>query len=212
MPKKITFTRDEIINAAFEIFQKEGMAGISARKIASVLDCSTAPVYTSFTNIEDVRQALLEKSLALLRIYTEKEYTGNIFLNIGVGLLEFAKDYGIIYRALFIENGYYQDILEEVTAINLARMKREASLSILTEEEMKQILYKMTIYTHGLACCICAGKLKETSHEGLIQNLDEVGADIIGATIMRKHMPDEFVKLTGGECYEKDCDHQRHDR
>jgi len=31
MPRKITFTREEIINAAFEIFQKEGMVGISAR-------------------------------------------------------------------------------------------------------------------------------------------------------------------------------------
>ncbi len=211
MPRKITFTREEIINAAFEIVQKEGMVGISAPKIAAALDCSTAPVYTSFSNIEDVRQALLEKSLELLRTYTEKEYTANIFLNIGVGLLEFAKDYGIIYRALFIEHGYYQDILEEVTAKNLERMKKEASLALLTEEDKRKILDKMTIYTHGLACCICAGKLKDTSREGLIHNLDEVGGDIIGATIMRKHMPKDFDKLNGGKCHEKDRDHQQYD-
>lgn len=212
MPKKITFTREEIIQAAFEIFKKEGMAGISVRKIAAKLDCSTAPVYTSFLNIEDVRQALLEKSMDLLWVYTEKEYTSNTFLNIGVGLLEFAKDYSIIYQSLFIENGYYQDILDEVAEINLARMKKEPSLSMLTEEDMRQILDKLTIYTLGLAGCICAGKLKDTSLEWLIQNLDEVGGDIIGATIMRKHMPETFYQMTGGEFNEKDCTHQRLDR
>ena len=47
MPKTIIFTREEIIEAAFEIFKQEGMPAISARRIAAKLNCSTAPVYTS---------------------------------------------------------------------------------------------------------------------------------------------------------------------
>ncbi|SET34424.1 transcriptional regulator, TetR family [Natronincola peptidivorans] len=193
MPKQIVFTKDDIIEAAFKVFKEEGMAGVSARKIAAKLKCSTAPVYTSFNSIDELKDILLEKSLQLLLKYTEKEYTQDYFLNIGVGMLEFAKEYRFIYRTLFIESNTYQNILEEFTRKNLIQMKKEASLKIL-EEDLKEILEKLTVYTHGLASFICADMLEDTSQDYFIKALGNIGGDIIGGTALRRGKLQEYLK------------------
>lgn len=211
MPKKTMFTQEEVIEAAFELFKHEGMESVSARKIAARLNSSTAPVYSCFNNIDELKGALLEKSLKLLLTYTEQEYTPDIFLNIGVGLLEFAKEYGLIYRALFIESNSHQHILEEFIAKNLLQMKKEKSLGILSEEDLKSILEKLTVYTHGLASFICARMIADTSREYLIKTLGDVGADIIGATALRRGKLEEYLEFQkdGGKCNEKNNHHQR---
>ena len=205
MPKAIVFTQTEIIEAAFDIFKQEGMPGISARKIAAKLNSSTAPVYTSFNNIEEIKKVLLEKSLQVLITYTEQDYTSDIFLNIGVGMLEFAKDYGIIYRTLFIENNDHQYILKEFTAKNLQQMKKEKGMQVFSEAELQSILEKLTIFTHGMASFICAGMLKETSQAYLVEILENVGGDVIGATALRNGKLEELMKYhrNGGEKHEK---------
>ena len=205
MPKAIVFTQTEIIEAAFDIFKQEGMPGISARKIAAKLNSSTAPVYTSFNNIEEIKKVLLEKSLQVLITYTEQDYTSDIFLNIGVGMLEFAKDYGIIYRTLFIENNDHQYILKEFTAKNLQQMKKEKGMQVFSEAELQSILEKLTIFTHGMASFICAGMLKKTSQAYLVEILENVGGDVIGATALRNGKLEELMKYhrNGGEKHEK---------
>lgn len=196
MPKKIIFSKDEIINTAFDIFKQEGMIGISARKIATKLGCSTAPIYISFSNIDELKKVLLDNSLNILLSYTEKEYTNDIFLNIGLGMLAFTKEYGIIYKSLFIESNEYKYILDEFNKKNLTRMKKEKTVKILDEEDMKYILNKLTIFTHGLASLICAGLLEDTSIENLTKELLEAGGDVIGATMYKRGKMEEYLKIT----------------
>lgn len=210
MPKNIVFTREEIIEAAFEIFKEEGLVGISARKIAAKLNCSTAPVYTSFASIEEIKDTLLNKSLRMLLAYTQEEYTSDIFLNIGVGMLEFAKDYGIVYRTLFIENDAHQYILKEFSAENLQQMKKEQTLQLFSEEELQNILDKLTVYTHGLASFICAGMLEDTSRQSSVEALENVGGDIIAATALRGGKLEEFMESYHNErrgCHEENHHH-----
>lgn len=212
MPKKIIFSREDILEAAFQIFCREGFASLSSRKIAASLESSTAPVYTSFTNVDEIREALLEKATALLVSYTEKEYTHNIFLNIGVGLLMFARDYSLVYRTLFIETNHYRNILEDFTERNFIQMKKEPSLNLLSDEDKMSILKKLTVYTHGLACCICSGMMEDTANDTILHLLDEVGDDIIGATLLRRGKLETFLKQWEDRYHEKDFHPQRPER
>lgn len=186
MPPKIVFTKDEIIQKAFDIFKNEGIENITARNVAAKLGCSTAPIYTSFQNIEEIKQEVLEKAFNILHGYTEKEYTENMFLNIGVGLLNFARDYKKMYKTLFMENSNYKSIITEFGERNLIQMQKEESLRVLDEESLKQILHKMYIFTHGLAAFLCADMLEDTTNEYFIETLQEVGGDIIGSTMYKK--------------------------
>lgn len=202
MPRESTFTKDEIVQAAFEVFAREGMAAISARRVALQLNCSTAPVYTAFGSMNDLKNMLLARALELLLAFTQRNYTHNIFLNIGVGMLEFAKQYRLIYRTLFLEDNTYEHILKEYNRQNLLQMKKEMHLGLFSDEELKSILFKLTVYTHGLAALICADMLEHSSLKQLIETLHDVGENIIGATAHRAGKLEEYMKC-GGEEVEK---------
>ena len=197
MPPNIVFSKEQIINTAFEIFREEGINGISVRKLAVRLNSSTAPIYTSFKNIEEIKELLLEKSLKLLLTYTQQKYTSHVFLNIGVGMLEFARDYKIIYKTLFMENSDNQHILKEFNRENLIQMKKEKGLLIFEEQDLKIMIDKLCVYTHGLAAFLCAGMLEDDSKEDFINELQEMGGYVIGAIAFNKGLIDKYCMGTG---------------
>lgn len=205
MPRDVLFTKDEITAAAFQVFVCEGLEAISARRIASRLKCSTAPVYTVFGSMDELKNRLIEKSLQLLLGYTQREYTPYIFLNIGVGMLEFAKDYRLVYRALFFEGNEHRHILADYSVRNLAQMKKDPTLRIFSVEQLQTILEKMTVYTHGLAALICADMYEQATLEFFIDNLRDVGGDIIGATALKAGRLEEYLadSMGGGICNEE---------
>ncbi len=63
MPKNTFFTRDMLLDAAFEIFREEGLEAVSVRRIAAVTGSSTAPIYSCFANVEEMREARAPRHL-----------------------------------------------------------------------------------------------------------------------------------------------------
>ncbi len=200
MPPKTVFTKEQIINTAFGIFRDEGIESLSVRKLAARMNSSTAPIYTSFKNIEEIKQQLLEHALDILSSYTEREYTGDIFLNIGLGLLEFARDNRTIYRKLFMDNSEYKHILKRFEERNLRRMKKAEHLQIFSDEDLAAMLGMMSEYTYGLACLLCAGMLESESREFFAKKLDEMGSCVIGAFAYKRGLMDEYAKAVRKEC------------
>jgi AcrR family transcriptional regulator len=193
MPPKTIFMKDQIIESAFEIFKEEGIDSLSVRKIALKLGSSTAPVYTCFANIEEIKKLVMEKSLAELLTYTEKEYTKDIFLNIGVGMLEFARSNKKVYRDLFVNTNEYHYILKAFNEKNLLQMRKVNQLDIFEEADLRGILEKMCIYTHGLATFLCSGMLDDDSREFLINTLNEVGGSVMAMYALRKGVFEQFM-------------------
>lgn len=200
MPPKTIFSKEQIIDAAFDIFKEEGIESITVRKLAGRLNCSTAPIYTSFGNVENIKRQLLDKALILLLEYTEKEYTQDIFLNIGMGLLEYAKEYKIVYRTLFMENSKYQHILKEFNERNLLQMKKEKYLSLFEENDLVSMLHMMFVYTHGIAALLCAGMLEDESREYFKRELAEMGFCVIGSFAYRRGLMEQFERETRKDC------------
>lgn len=185
MPKPVTFTRESILKAAFEIFAEDGLRAISARGIASRIGASTAPVYSCFSSIDEIRIELLQISLRRLLEYTEKQYTPDLFLNIGVGLLEYVKDYPRVYRAMFLDEDGNREIFEQFRLKNLMQMRKEPTISAFSESQLEDILRKLTVYTHGLAALICANMLEDKSTGNLISLLEDAGSAMIGFAAFR---------------------------
>ena len=67
MPPKVKVTKEEIINAAVDIFRKSGAQAINARTVASVLNRYTQPVFSNFATMDELRLAVAKK-----RIYYAK--------------------------------------------------------------------------------------------------------------------------------------------
>ncbi|NLK44015.1 MAG: TetR/AcrR family transcriptional regulator [Tissierellia bacterium] len=199
MARKTVFTREEILKTAFNIFKIEGLDNITARKLASKMGSSTAPIYTNFQNIEEIKELVLDYAFNILEAYTKKDYTENKFLNIGVGLLCFARDYTRIYKTLFMENSNYKSLFDTLEGRNINMMKLEKTLEYFDEKELLQILNKMHIFTHGLSAFLCAGILEDKSDEYFIKILEEMGHDVMLATLLKKGKLSESIVNDCGE-------------
>ena len=61
MPKAMKYSKEEVVQVAYEIVKEEGIEGINARKIAKKLNASVHPIFNHFENIEELKRVVLEK-------------------------------------------------------------------------------------------------------------------------------------------------------
>ena len=150
-PKK-KFTKEQIVEAAFEIARKEGIGSITMRKIANKLGSSVAPIYVNFKNVEELNAALIEKIISISQQLLRKENTGNPFNDMGHASLKFAMKYSVIFRDLVIKGGkYMQGYYEKMMPVLIEEMQKDPGLKGFTFDELKTILLKMRIFQLGLS-------------------------------------------------------------
>ena len=54
MPRTITITRENLIEAAVSLLKREGMNALTARKLAKEAGCSTQPIFRAYQNMEEL--------------------------------------------------------------------------------------------------------------------------------------------------------------
>ena len=59
MPPKSKFTREQIIETAFQMVREEGLSSLKARDLARKLGTSTAPIFTAFNSVEEIRDEVV---------------------------------------------------------------------------------------------------------------------------------------------------------
>ena len=65
---------------------------LAHRFAAKKLNCSTAPVYSTFSNMAELQKEVMRKAIDLLVEYTRRDYSPDPFLNMGVGVVLFSKE------------------------------------------------------------------------------------------------------------------------
>ncbi|TVY03055.1 TetR/AcrR family transcriptional regulator [Cohnella terricola] len=191
MAPKTKFTKDQIIDAAFEIARKEGIKGITIRKVAEKLGSSIAPIYVNFKEVDELIREVVKKTSAISKQLLMEQNTGHPFYDIGAASLRFAKEYSVLYRDLVMNKNDYMSDQGNETGTLVEMMKQDPGLAGLADEELMTILLKMQIFQTGLSVMMANGLLPEDFDEGkTVRLLQETGGDIIAAAQMRK---------TGGE-------------
>ena len=98
MPPTTQFTKEQIIDTAFDIARDTGIGGITARGVAEKLGSSVDPIYSHFENIEDLEEVVIQRSVDLMDEYSRKEWSEIPFLNMGVGFVCFARDEPVLFE------------------------------------------------------------------------------------------------------------------
>lgn len=189
MPPKIQFTKEQIIEAAFDIACQEGIDSITIRKVAERLGSSIAPIYVNFENVDELVQAVVSKSFAVGQELLAEQDSGNPFFDLGAASLRFAREYSQLFRDLVLQGSrhmrrYDQELGPEV----IAHMKKDPELAGFSDEELKEILLKMRMFQIGLSVMIANQLLAEDFDEMKTrQLLESAGNDVIRAARMRQH-------------------------
>lgn len=155
MPPKAKITKEMIVEAAFNIVQKEGADKVTARSISEQLNCSTQPVLYYFSTVEDIKKLVYKKVDEYHTDYimdTDIDY-GNPMLTIGMNYIRFAIKETNLFRFLFQSNEFsgvgMLDLLEteELLPI-LAVLQNELDISM---EDTKNVFSTLFIFAHGYA-------------------------------------------------------------
>lgn len=188
MPPKKQFSKEQIINTAFEIARIEGIDNITIRKVAGQMGSSIAPIYVNFKDIDELKQAVITKIFDICQQMAIEKNTGNPFCDIGIASLRFAREYSVFFRDLVMKsNGYMNNYDQELGTVLIEEMKKDPTLTDFSEEELRTILLKMRIFQLGLSVMVANGLLPETlDEESMISILENTATDVIAAAHIRR--------------------------
>ena len=91
MPPKSKCTRKQIIETAFCMVREEGLSCLTARNLAQKLGTSTAPIFTAFNSVEEIRDEGVKKANELYGEYIKEGLTEPLaFKGVGIKYIQFA--------------------------------------------------------------------------------------------------------------------------
>lgn len=168
MPAVKKITKEAVIDAAVNVLRKDGFSAINARSVAKKLGCSTQPIYCSFRNMGELREALTERAI---QMHTRRvrdslqmhEGNDSRYSSYGMGFVKFAAEEKQLFRWLYLDGeqpGPYQSdvLLSEV----IRTIVDEFGYS---EETAKAFHRDMVYYSYGLAILANTDHLNLTETE-----------------------------------------------
>lgn len=161
MPPKVKVTKEDIISATVDIVRKNGATAINARTIASVLNCSTQPIFSNFASMEELHIAVAEKADELSQSYMKREVERGeypLYKANGMAYIRFAKEERELFKLLYMcdrtgepipEGTELTDQMEAIVQENTGMDQMDAKLFHL----------EMWAYVHGIATMFATGFL-----------------------------------------------------
>ena len=176
MPPKVKVTKEDIINATVDIVRNSGAQAINARTIASVLNCSTQPVFSNFATMDELRLAVVEKADMLCQEYMQREVESGEFPAYkanGMAYIRFAKEENELFKLLYMRDRSSEMIPEatEQTDKMESIVHKNTGLSGMNAKLYHLVMWA---YVHGIATMFATGfdwelvsKMLTDSYQGL---------------------------------------------
>ena len=161
MPPKVKIAKEDIVQAALDIVRASGTQAINARTIATILNCSTQPVFSNFATIEELRLAVVEKADLLCQAYMQREVERGEFPTYkanGMAYIRFAKEEKELFKLLYMRDRSNESIPEntELTGKMEAIVHNNTGLMGV---DAKLFHLEMWAYVHGIATMFATGFL-----------------------------------------------------
>jgi AcrR family transcriptional regulator len=67
-PAKAPLSRDAIVSTALHILERDGLSGLSLRRVAAALDTGAASLYVYVANLEELHALMLDQALAAVQV------------------------------------------------------------------------------------------------------------------------------------------------
>ena len=175
MARKESISRNGILEVAFAMVKEEGIANVTARRLAARANCSTQPIFRIFKSMEE-----LEKELFLMAVtYFEDfylAYKGKSdvpFVNIGMAYIQFAFDDKNIFAMLFTSSKRHGKTLYDLINGKTGAVAKEiAKAKTAGSKDAGGLFMKMWILIHGSATMSLTGDydLNEADTKKLLED------------------------------------------
>lgn len=222
MPPKTKFTKDEIMNVAYEILRTDGEEALTAREVGKRLGMSSSPIFTFFSNMGELKDAVLKKAgekFAEYMAVADEYYPA--YKKRGMQWIKFAKDEPVLFNILFMKRNIGDGESAFFSALENTPFDEEKDIEYIindyhaTRSQAEHLFRQMWIFSYGM-CVLVATGVCDFSESEIVKSLGEmfkgtvyvikteddrtvevnpVGANGAESTEMKKHSPD-FQKST----------------
>lgn len=188
MPPKNKFSREQIVNTAFKIADTEGIDKITIRKVAGNMGSSIAPIYVNFNEAEELRQAVIKRTVEISRDMLARQNTDSPFEKIGFASLQFASEHPVLFRDFVMKpNDNSMDYDRQMSDDLIEYMKEDPELQSFSDDELEIILFKMRIFQTGLSVMIANGLISEKLNmEDMKGILNSAAEDVVTSSHIRR--------------------------
>lgn len=157
---KVLKSRDEIIDIAFEIIDKERSPALSARRLAKELNISFMTIYNYVENIDEIKKEVILRGFQILN---EKIYKAIIKNNLDLNKMDikhycltvskeiynFSKKYNGVYKLMFI-NGETKIYKDPEVAPFYKHYTQVINTKSKNHKENTKTLHMLYLIIHGL--------------------------------------------------------------
>ena len=162
MPPKPKVTKDEIAAVALKIIKENGITALTARELGRKLGTSASPIFTFFSNMDEVKLAARDIALEEFNEYTSdyEEYTP-AFKRIGMMMVSYGIHEPELFKLLFMQEHQEKQSIESslrdlgpVADACRSLIQRDYNM---TEEEANLLFEQMWIQAYGLGSLAAMG-------------------------------------------------------
>ena len=153
MPPKIRITKRNILDVALDLVRKNGPHALNARAIAIALECSTQPIFSNFSNMDDLHREVIREAEDLCNAYIQQEMERGkypAYKASGMAYIRFAREESELFKLLYMRDRTKEtDTTETEMTRQIWRIIR--SNTGLDEDVTKLFHLEMWACSHGIA-------------------------------------------------------------
>ena len=190
MPPKVRVSKKDVISATIELLRRDGAEEINARRIASELGCSTQPIFSNFSSMEELESEVTREAYALYLGFIEGEIKSGKYPEykaFGMAYIRFASEEKELFKYLFLTDRGENALPEEGFNTPAEIVMRANGISL---ELARLIHLEMWAFVHGIATMAATSFL--TLEWELIENMV---SDTYHGLRARHSMPDSASGL-----------------
>lgn len=162
MPPKPKCSREDIINAAYELMNESGVDAIVAREVGKKIGTTTGPIFTFFSGMNELKEEVYQKAFDECLNYLNESLAYEMaYREFGHRWIKYAYENPHAYRMLFVTHrpgtevkGYINEDFDEI----LLSMRKEVKKTYeLSDQDAKNLIDNMCIYAQGIATLLVNG-------------------------------------------------------
>ena len=153
MPPKTKITKEKIIEAAIKTVRESGADALNARALAAALQCSTQPIFSNFSSMEEVRRSVIEESEKLYEAMIRRETESGKYPPYkasGMAYIRFASEEKELFKLLYMRDRT-KEVITEKTDLTDRMTKTVSENTGLNATEAELFHLEMWAYVHGIA-------------------------------------------------------------
>ena len=160
MPPKARITEENIVRTALALIQSGGEAAVNARSIAAALGCSTQPIFSNFSTMEELEKAVLSMAYEHYNGFLERELASGKYpqyKSFGMAYIRFALEERELFKFLFMRDRKGEDLIPTPDFEESVEIIMKANG--LSRKRARLLHMEMWVCVHGIASMLATSFL-----------------------------------------------------